>query len=386
MNPTQTPETYFVTTDWRGNYDDTQPYANRGPTSSRVFAQETSVAPFDVMRGWSDVPMLRIDLENREEAPVEITGVYAQLLGSATESEFDAIRLWTGDRVINHFDPERFSEISSGNAWFDDQVRIELRDTIIVEPFDTLSMFLTVDIAPTATTLLWFDLMVLVEKGIITSSEVVATQIHDIYNMVRIWNTTGGRYTNTVGINEVYPRPDSTGSGNDETKEWIELINPTSSNVDLDGWSLRKLVGFTYQAIYTFSGTTTITSSYGKLVVYLGDDTVGDNWINVSDKIALFNDDSTPVDVSRVALDGSIAVGESYAAYRKVGSSEPTGTTGYNSIWYDEDTPTPNANNDEIPEFSDIIFPLMGTVMVYAVVRRRSTGKSRGDQTVPSAA
>ena len=54
------------------------------------------------------------------------------------------------------------------------------------------------------------------------------------------------------------------------------------------------------------------------------------------------------------------------------------------NTWYEEDTPTPDAQNDEIPEFSDIIYPLMGTLVVYAVIRRRSTGRSRGEETLPT--
>jgi hypothetical protein len=383
INPTVTPETYFVTTDWRGNYDDTQPYANRGPTASKVFAQERSVAPHDVMRGWSDVPMLRIDLENREEAPVEITHVYAQVIGTATQDDLDSVRLWTGDRVYNHLDPERFEEMSSGNVWYEGKVRIELRDTVVVRPFDTLSMYITVDISPTATTLTWFDLMVLVERGIISSSEVVATEIHDVYNLVRIWNTTGGRYTDTVGINEIYARPDSSGSGNDETLEWVELINPTSSDVDLNGWSIRKFVGFGTIPLYEFTSSTVITKNYGFVQVYLGDDSSGDNWINASDRILLFDNASTPQPVAGTTI-GSVSIGESWAAYRKVGSSEPTGGNAYASVWYVEDTPTPKANNEEIPEFQDIVYPLMGTLAVYAVIRRRSTFRSRPEGATPS--
>jgi hypothetical protein len=317
---------------------------------------------------------------------VEITEVYAQLIGTATQDDLGSIRLWTGDRVFNRFDPERFEDMSSGNVWYEEQVRIQLRDTLVVRPFDTLSMFVTVDVSPTATTLTWFDIMVLVDKGIISSSEVVATEIHDVYNLVRIWNTTGGRYTDTVGLNEIYPRPDSSGSGNDETKEWVELINPTSSDVDLDGWSIRKLKGFNFVPIYEFTSSTVISKNYGFVQVYLGDDSVGDNWINVSDRVGLFNNASTPVLVSLITLSGSISVGESYSAYRKVGSSEPTGTTGFNSVWYIEDTPTPKANNDEIPEFTDIAFPLIGTLAVYALIRRRSTGRPRHGQAAPAPA
>ncbi|NIP35751.1 MAG: hypothetical protein GWN18_12350, partial [Thermoplasmata archaeon] len=157
INPTVTPETYFVTTDWRGNYDDTQPYANRGPTASKVFAEEMSVAPDTVKRGEDDVPILRIDLENREEAPAEVTDVRALLIGSATDEDIDAVRLWTGDRVFNHFDPLRFVQVSTGNTWEGRDLLIELDGPVVVPAFDTLSLFVTVDISPTATTLQWFD-------------------------------------------------------------------------------------------------------------------------------------------------------------------------------------------------------------------------------------
>jgi hypothetical protein len=67
---------------------------------------------------------------------------------------------------------------------------------------------------------------------------------------------------------------------------------------------------------------------------------------------------------------------ESYARYRKQGSDEPTGTrTG--GAWYEEDTPSPRARNDEIPEFSDIVYPVLATLITVAVVRRRHTAKAR---------
>ena len=42
---------------------------------------------------------------------------------------------------------------------------------------------------------------------------------------------------------------------------------------------------------------------------------------------------------------------------------------------YTDSTPTKGTKNDLIPEFKDIVYPLMGTLVVYAVVRRRSHPK-----------
>ena len=41
-------------------------------------------------------------------------------------------------------------------------------------------------------------------------------------------------------------------------------------------------------------------------------------------------------------------------------------------VWYSDTTPTEDAKNDLIPEFSDIAYPLVATLVTFAVVRRRS--------------
>jgi len=96
--PSVTPETFIITTDWRGNYDDTGiPYAHRGPTATRIFADEESVAPLFVMRGWENVPVLRINLENRQvklnSAPVDLTPIEFKLLSTFIRNE---------DKVLTH--------------------------------------------------------------------------------------------------------------------------------------------------------------------------------------------------------------------------------------------------------------------------------------------
>ena len=376
MNPSVTPETFIVTTDWRGNFDETQPYLNRAPTAGSVFAEEMSVAPLGVNQGDEDIPILRINLENRESHPVVINEVYTTMLGTATEDEIDAVRLWVGPRESDWLYTDTFEQLTTGNSWYIDKVRLQLEKDLIIEPYTAVSTFITIDISETAKTLVWFDIWVLAGDGLITSSKVVKGDVHDSQKLVRIWNVTGGRFTNTVGINEVYPHPKQTG-GNYQSKEWIELINPTSSAINLEDWTLQKLVGFVFTELYEFSSTYIIGGNYGYFVVNL----TGNNLQNGT-QIILFDNQSTPVMKSSVTV-GSPDFAESYARYRMAGSDEPTGSaTG--GVWYDEDTPTPMAKNDPIPEFKDIIFPLIGTMLAYTIVRKRGNAKVKRRKGLPT--
>lgn len=54
-------------------------------------------------------------------------------------------------------------------------------------------------------------------------------------------------------------------------------------------------------------------------------------------------------------------------------------------MWYVEDTPTHDAANDEIPEFQDILAPLIGTMVAFTVVRRRFHANGRKGQATPIA-
>jgi hypothetical protein len=379
ISPAVTPDTYFVTTDWRANYDDTQPYQNRGATSSQIFAEERNVAPNTVLQGQRNVPILRVDVESREPLPADVTDIYATLFGTASKEELDAVRLWAGPREALDFDPDTFTEVTSGNTWDGNQVRLDLAEDILVEPLGALTLFITVDISATATTLLWFDMFVLREDGIISSSAVVATSVHDTYKLTRIWNEAGGRFTDVVGINEVDPHARQGGNNQSRKEEWVELINPTDSAVDISGWYILKWIGAPtyYETLYTVPASTSIAAG-GFYVAYIGTE----NYINNSSKLYLY--DATYDLKSYVVVGNAVPWADSFARYRKQGSEEPTDgpTTG---SWYYADAPTPGSRNKEIPEFTDIIYPVMGTLMAYAFVRRRRSTRGRGEET-PAAA
>ena len=383
LNPSVTPNTFIYTTDWRGNYDNIQPYSNRGPTASKVFAEERSVAPDTVLRGQENVPILRIDLENREEDPVEIEEVYTTIVGTVAENDIDAIRLWKGGPEAEIFDQAAFQEVSKGNVWYENRVKLEPEDGLAVEPLSASTFFVTVDISETATTLTWFDLWVLKDNGLITSSELVVGSFHSNYKLVRVWNQTGGRFNSTIGINEVFYSIDTSSSDKLENTRWVEFVNPTGSSVDLEDWTLQIQLGFTNYEIWNGSDTESITgssSSYGYLVVYITNYT---GLLKSGANLFLYDDSQNPVSYVSV---GSTTTGKSWARWTKAGSKEPTGDTAMGGLWYLEDVPSPWKQNDAIPEYSDIIYPLMGTLIAYGVVRRRSVGERKKDpQSRPTA-
>ena len=360
MNPSVTPETYIVTTDWMGNYDETQPYLNRAPTASTIYAQEESVAPNTVLRGQTNVPVLRIEVENRESRSAYIESMYASLVGTTLPENLDAIHIWVGGPE-EEFNSTTFRELDLTSAWLSNEVKMTFNEQLRVSPKSLSTLFLCVDISDQATTLNWFDLQVLPIYGIISSSEVVIEAMHDSYKLIRIWNTDGGRFTNTVALNEIYFMNDSSKTNWWEKNQWIELINPTTSNVSLNGWKIylgRDL-------IHTF-GSTWIVKDNGKLVVNITN-------VNITAEKKLYLADSSDTDVSTINLPTTVDIGESYSRWRKNNSQEPYGTPIDGAYaWYIENVTTPNGSNDMIPEFSDIAYPLVATLVTFAVVRRRS--------------
>jgi len=360
MSPAVRPSVYYVTSDWRGNYDETPVYSNRGPTAARLYADERSVAPFSVGRGDEDVPILRLDLENREDEPAEVGTIYANVVGTATAKDIGAVRAWVASRTDEGFDPGTAREVTNGNAWDGNEVALGMSMPLTVGPRSALSVFLTVDILRTATTLQWFDLWVLNVGGLITNSEVIMGEVHSSYKLVRIWNESGGRgIVTTLAINEVYPHP-SGGAG--DTKEWIELINPTGSEITLTGYYLYLFRSPSKQwTLLNFTSSDKIAGSKSVKIWEMDDN----GELEDSCTIYLYDNNDNAVDTFIVP---SVSNAYSRARFRDA-SDNPLETL------YTDSSPTNGTKNDLIPEFRDIVYPLMGTLVIYAVVRRRSYPK-----------
>jgi hypothetical protein len=139
-----------------------------------------------------------------------------------------------------------------------------------------------------------------------------------------------------VIINEIYP----------DTNGWVELYNPTNRNVDLTGWTITWSGG-TYNIP---AGTIILAGEY--LVFNIGN-------IPSSDTVGLYNDKNKRRDeTSFTNIPSSFGWGR-----------DPAKTQN----WY-VTYPTPGGPNS-IPEFSDIIVPLFGFVIIVFLGRTNSKAK-----------
>jgi hypothetical protein len=229
-------------------------------------------------------------------------------------------------------------------------------------PMSAVSLFLTVDISETATTLLWFDLWVLNVYGLLTPSSLVFGDIHDEYQLVRIWNVSGGRADiTTLAINEVYPWPNGIGG---DTDEWVELINPTAGNINLNGYYLYYYKNKNKQGtIYTFGASDSINGD-NTIQAY----TTGTDEIPRGAYVRLYDGSDTLID--EVYVNG-VLKGRSLARYRDA-ELDPQ------DVWYTDLTPSQGSDNDLIPEFKDIVYPVVGTLVAFAIIRRRAMPLGKG--------
>jgi hypothetical protein len=361
IDPSGEFKTFFITTDWSGNRDEAES-TGRAVEGSRIYASETSVAPESVRRGETNVPILRIDLENREALPVEVIEVYAALLGTIPPEDLVAVRLWQADRGVEGFMEADSVEVSAGSSWEGLDVLVGLHRPLVVGPYGAVSLFLTVDISASATTLNWFDLWVLNVEGLVTWSEIILEDVHDSNKLVRVWNSTGGRHDVTnLAINEFYPNPASGG------QEWVELINPTTGNINLDDYEIRvKPKGQKIETtIHTFGSSDNIAKDNG-IAVW----NTGTNEIPAAGTIYLYDALGGQVDAIRY---NTIPSQNSMARFR-----DAQGDPQDNLHLYTTDSPTKGTQN-EIPEFTDIVFPAVGTLVLFTIVRRRIRPGRTGD-------
>jgi len=129
-----------------------------------------------------------------------------------------------------------------------------------------------------------------------------------------------GIYTDEVHINEVFPNPE----GSDESEEWIELYNSSSSDVDLSNWQLQDGAGKI--TTYTIPSTTKILAN-GYLVFKRPETKIILN--NDGDRISLLTPDGKIIDS---VVFTNAPLGQSYSKIN-------------NTNWSWSATPTPAAAN-----------------------------------------
>ncbi len=187
-----------------------------------------------------------------------------------------------------------------------------------------------------------------------------------------------------VVISEIlYNAPGSGESG----AEWIELYNPTSSDIDISGWRLQKENGIIPQEIVEFPGGTMI-SSYGYMLI-ADDGTLPDGLptpdftgvvsilSNSGKGINLIDDTFTIIDAVGWGSIGDASfyegspdgtVGDNHSIERKLGSGcgNAVDTDNNANDFIDQSTPNPQNSSESETPCSDITPP--GTVTGLYVV------------------
>ena len=186
-----------------------------------------------------------------------------------------------------------------------------------------------------------------------------ASNFKSSFSSPPIGGTRNPQGTNVV-LNEIFP--------DQKTNEWIELYNPTTSTIDLSGWTITTSAG-----TYTFPGAPnsgTVTIGPGQFLV-LDNTDFGNNFLKNSDTVILR--DSSNNNIDQTSYRG-VSKDRSWARYK-----DPTGADGYDtdqdSDWYKENNPTKGASNTTtIPEYDIILLPLgILLLMMFVIYRRKST-------------
>jgi hypothetical protein len=174
-----------------------------------------------------------------------------------------------------------------------------------------------------------------------------------------------------VVINEFVPAPQTS-----QTTEWIELYNPTGSDVSLDGWTIEDNTGSTY------GGGAGDTPLNGKIVPANGylmlNKSAGDFGfsLNNNNDIIILKDTGSLVD--KVAYgsfnDGDISDNAPYPGFDKSTGRYPNGidTNNDSADFRIFDTPTSGAPNtipsSTVVSITDVSAPLGGSITVPIMV------------------
>jgi hypothetical protein len=345
-----------IAEDWTENADRLdQPIVGngRGRDTTVLTAGEVDISHHAVMVGTVNNPMFRMEMA-ADGGPISVTGIEIQRDGTAPDSDITGVHLTMAAGASAM--PSRTDRVVAGAVGFvNGTARFSGEPLFNVTPGETAVLFVSIDVSPTAELDSTFGAGVFSIKSSAKAVEIhIAKATKDV-----IFSRTGGRGTNQVVLNEV-----AKASGN---VDWIEIWNPTASQitdwtVSAYGWYWGGDPPGQIWGTWTY----TITSlDAGKYVAISPSYTIPwGNTITLKDSGGTQKDTVTP---------NSISDGHSWARYVDTDGNpmDPPGN------WFDASLPTKEAKNPTIPEFSDIMFPLIGIIAVFVVLRNTGGGRVR---------
>jgi hypothetical protein len=342
----------IIAEDWTGNADRadfTIGASGRSAPGTSLQAMEADVSRHAVQVGSSRNPMFQLQMDASGGA-VEVQNIELRRDGTAKDTDITAVRLTLdadNDGVFARTDPE----IASAVTFTDGKAVFAGTPLLKVTPGVRTIVFVSIDVSPSATLYTTFG----VRASLIGSSADSVNFVNSRPTGDIVITKSGGRdsITGHVCINEIH----YSSSG---YIDWIELINPTSSDVTLTDWEIDYRDGSSWTTLVFLSGT--ISKSNGLKTVSVSG--------SITDGINLQLTDGTN-QVDTASPPSNIGNGNSYARYRDA-SDNPT------TQWYEDSSGgTQGTKNTLIPEFSDIAYPLVGLMAIFMIVRTSNYRKKR---------
>jgi hypothetical protein len=341
----------IIAEDWTGNADRadfTVGATGRSAPGTTLQAMEADASRHAVQVGSSRNPMFQLQLD-ASGGVVDVQGIELRRDGTAKDTDITAVRLTLdadNDGVFAKTDPE----ISAAVTFADGKAVFAGAPLITVRPGQRAILFVSIDVSPGATLYSTFGVRASrIDSGADSLDFTNSKATSDI-----VFAKTGGRYTSytdKILINEI--SYDSNGH-----LQYIELINSYNSKQTISGWKLQyESSSNVYTDLYTFASGTELQKFDNNGYLLSTGDLTGDQ-IHSGVKIRL-TDGSTVMDGP---VTPSASSGTSYARARDA-SNYPT------DVWGSSVTSTIGSANALVPEFQDIIIPLMGVISLFCIVR-----------------
>jgi len=351
----------IIAEDWTGNADRSDftigASSGRSDMGTTLEVNEADASRHAVQVGSKQNPMFQLQMDSYGGA-VEVTGIELTRDGSAKDEDITGVHLTLdadGNGVFSRTDPEIAGEVrfTDGKATFQGAgsgVPGAGEPIVTVVPGARVILFVAIDVSPGATL---YTTIGLGATYVDSNADIQAFTNSQPTNDVVI-TKTGGRGSNQIVINEVGKQTD----GSTDYVSWIEIWNPTNSdgkgleisatNSDDKLWKVKFDVA---------AGTYVIITPVDPDYIPWG------NTIYLKDKPGGTTIDSVGPP--------SILDGYSYARY-----VDTDGLPMLNS-WYTDSTPTYGTKNDTIPEFQDVLLPIMGTIVLFVLFRQQKHSSKR---------
>ncbi len=149
---------------------------------------------------------------------------------------------------------------------------------------------------------------------------------------VRFFALATQAIANSVVINEVSPQPNP---------EWIEVANPTSASVNLQGWTLNVVKGGKFAVLYTFGNV--VLGPFGSGTEYFAPEMPKNSLPNGQNTVSL---NLGTVVTDQTTYNSSVGGTKTWSRFKDPSTGQPMSSYNGGSAWYVSSVATQGRPND----------------------------------------